>query len=81
MEQKHIEFKYLVKSFDCNEENFELLQKELVRFHFNTMALEEKIEKMKESHEFQLGCLQQQIDLYKRLYENKYESEVEEEDH
>tara|TARA_R100000005_G_C4998317_1_gene205005 strand:+ start:1891 stop:2079 length:189 start_codon:yes stop_codon:yes gene_type:complete len=45
------------------------------------MALEEKIEKMKESHEFRLRALQQQIDLYKRLYENKYESEVEEEDH
>ena len=42
------------------------------------MALEEKIEKMKESHEFRLRALQQQIDLYKRLYENKYESEVEE---
>lgn len=30
---EHLQFKYLVNSFDCNEENFELLKKELIRFH------------------------------------------------
>ena len=77
-EHKRIEFKTLVKTFDCNEENFKLLQKELVRFHFNTMALEEKIEKMEKSHEFQLGALQQQIDLYKRILKRYEEND---EDH
>ena len=41
------------------------------------MALEEKIKKMEESHEFQLQCVHQKLDLYIRLYENKCE-EVEE---
>ena len=77
-EHKRIEFKTRVKTFDCNEENFKLLQKELVRFHFNTMALEEKIEKMEKSHEFQLGALQQQIDLYKRILKRYEEND---EDH
>lgn len=44
------------------------------------MALEEKIEKMKESHEFQLRARQQKIDLYKRMWNRNLSEEYEEND-
>jgi len=44
IEQKCIEFKHFVKSFDYNKENFKLLQKELIRFHFYKLLYENKCE-------------------------------------